>query len=77
MVGLNENLSGENKRTLEPFFDDAAEKITKMKKGIDILNLEYGKFLTWLGIPPSSHKVKDIDIWYFVDKKFYHRILLN
>ena len=59
MVGLNENLSGENKRTLEPFFDDAAEKITKMKKGIDILNLEYGKFLIWLGIPPSSHKVED------------------
>ena len=77
MVGLNENLSVENKRTLEPFFDDAAEKITKMKKGIDILNLEYGKFLTWLGIPPSSHKVKDIDIWYFVDKKCDHRILLN
>ena len=57
MVELNENLSVENKRTLEPFFDDAAEKITKLKKGIDILNIEYGKFLIWLGIPASSHKV--------------------
>ena len=59
MVELNESLSVENKRTLEPFFDDAAEKITKMKKGIDILTMEYGKFLIWLGIPPSSHKVGD------------------
>ena len=57
MVALNENQSAENRRTLEPFFDDAAEKITKMKKGIEILNLEYGKFLNWLGIPSTSHKV--------------------
>ena len=68
MVELNENLSAENKRTLEPFLDDAAEKITKMKKGIDILNLEYGKFLIWLGIPASSHKVEQIRS-YFLDKK--------
>ena len=68
MVALNENQSAENRRTLEPFFDDAAEKITKMKKGIDILNLEYGKFLIWLGIPASSHKVEQIRT-YFLDKK--------
>ena len=67
MVELNESLSPENNRTLEPFFDDAAEKIQKLKKSIDILSLEYEKFLTWLGMPRSSQKVEFIfyiDTWY-------------
>ena len=59
MVELNENLSLENKRTLEPFFDDAAEKIIKMKKVIEILKAEYEKFLSWLGMPQPSHKVEE------------------
>ena len=57
MVELNENLSQENKRTLEPFFNEAAETIAKIRKGIDILSMEYEKFLTWLGMPPRSQKV--------------------
>ena len=57
MVELNENLSEENKKTLEPFFDDAAEKIIKIKKAIKILSREYEKFLMWLGMPPGSQKV--------------------
>ena len=57
MVELNQNLSKENIKTLEPFFDDAAEKIIKMRKGIEVLSWEYSKLLTWLGMPPSSQKV--------------------
>ena len=54
MGELNQNLSQENIRTLEPFFDDAAEKIIKMKKGIEILSWEYCNFLIWLGMPPAT-----------------------